>query len=350
MTQSISLRLRGVSKFYGQVQALKPLDLEVAPGELLSLLGPSGCGKTTTLRIIAGFETPDRGDVLLGDRDVTDLPPNQRDLGMMFQNYGLFPHMSVVDNVAFGLRMRGMGRDARRRRALEMLDTVRLVDFADRMIGQMSGGQQQRVALARALVTDPKLLLLDEPLGALDKNLREQMQFELRETQKRLGITTILVTHDQEEALTMSDRIAVMRGGEVMQIGSPTEIYARPRSRFVSEFLGSSNLFEVAGRTAGGIRLALNGAVVPALAPTGATGPVAVRPERLALGPAGTGTLDGTLADAVFRGSYVTCEVMLPGRETPVIVQAAAGTALPPPGSSVALIWPEDGAVVLEDA
>ena len=209
---------------------------------MLALLGPSGCGKTTTLRIIAGFETPDHGSVVIGTHDVTELPPNKRGLGMVFQSYSLFPHMTVGENVAFGLKMQGVSAAERTTRVREMLALVRLTQHEDRQIHQLSGGQQQRIALARALVTNPSTLLLDEPLGALDKNLRERMQFELREIQHRLGITSILVTHDQEEALTMSNRVAVMSDGQVVQVGRPTDIYERPRNRFVAEFLGTANI------------------------------------------------------------------------------------------------------------
>ncbi|QDL93330.1 ABC transporter ATP-binding protein [Paroceanicella profunda] len=359
MTQPISLDLRGVSKSYGPVQALLPLDLSVRPGELLSLLGPSGCGKTTTLRIIAGFETPDYGDVLIGGTDVTELPPDRRRLGMMFQSYGLFPHMSVLDNVAFGLKMRNVPRAERHRQAGEMLERVHLGGYRDRMIAQLSGGQQQRVALARALVTNPSILLLDEPLGALDKNLREHMQFELREIQRSLGITTILVTHDQEEALTMSDRVAVMQGGAVRQIGAPTEIYMQPKSRFVSEFLGASNIFTVRpeGAPVGGsfaarvgpenglVRVASNGQEI-GTAPLS----VAIRPEHLRLVPAGEAALQGRLRSVIFRGSFFACEVMLPGQDRPILVYTQTSTDLPAPGSPVGVDWPEGRAVAIAES
>tara|TARA_R110000737_G_scaffold70869_1_gene99363 strand:- start:143 stop:1240 length:1098 start_codon:yes stop_codon:yes gene_type:complete len=364
MNQPISLDLRGVSKSYGHVQALMPLDLSVRPGELVSLLGPSGCGKTTTLRIIAGFETPDYGDVLIGGTDVTELPPNKRQLGMMFQSYGLFPHMSVLENVAFGLKMRNISKAERTKRADEMLERVHLIQFRDRGIAQLSGGQQQRVALARALVTNPQILLLDEPLGALDKNLREQMQFELREIQRSLGITTILVTHDQEEALTMSDRVAVMKDGRVRQIGSPTEIYMRPASRFVSEFLGTSNVF--AGRAFGPVRDGMLEAVLDlgrtpvrvvangqcheeAHGPTPLS--IAVRPEHLKLVAAGTGAVQGTLRDVIFRGSFFACEVAIEGSDAPVFAYTQSNDALPDRGSAVGLDWAEGTAVAIaEDA
>ncbi len=237
-----SLELENVSKRFGAVAAVEPLTLAVQAGALLALLGPSGCGKTTTLRIIAGFERPDSGLVRIGGRDVTPEPPNRRRLGMVFQNYSLFPHMTVAENIAFGLKMAKVPRSEIPSRVSEALSLVRLPGFEDRSPAQLSGGQQQRVALARSLITSPAVLLLDEPLGALDKNLRESMQFELRQLQKRLGITTVLVTHDQEEALTMSDSVAVMNHGRVLQVGPPQEVYARPKERFVSEFLGTSNL------------------------------------------------------------------------------------------------------------
>ncbi|MCC9620335.1 ABC transporter ATP-binding protein [Thalassospira sp. MA62] len=358
MTQPISLDLRGVSKSYGSVQALKPLDLSVRPGELVSLLGPSGCGKTTTLRIIGGFETPDYGDVIIGDRDVTELPPNKRGLGMMFQSYGLFPHMTVLENVAFGLKMHNVKKAARIAQSDAMLERVHLGPYRDRKISALSGGQQQRVALARALVTNPSILLLDEPLGALDKNLREHMQFELREIQRSLGITTILVTHDQEEALTMSDRIAVMKDGCVQQIGSPTEIYMRPASLFVSEFLGTSNIFRAraAGTVIDGrINVVLEqgektvSVLADASLPMGEMINVAIRPEHLKLAPVDDAVLQGTMLDVVFRGSFFACEINVPGQEKPVFVYTQSDENLPETGAEVGISWPEGRAVAIAD-
>ena len=357
MNQRVSLELDGVSKSYGPIQALMPLDLSVAPGELLSLLGPSGCGKTTTLRIIAGFETPDYGYVRIGGKDVTDLAPNHRQLGMMFQSYGLFPHMTVAENVGFGLKMRGVAGQEQVKRVGEMLETVKLDSFGDRMIHQLSGGQQQRVALARSLVTNPSVLLLDEPLGALDKNLREQMQFELRDIQRRLGITTILVTHDQEEALTMSDRVAVMRAGKVVQIGSPLDIYKRPATRFVSEFLGTSNIFSAqilqpkTDRPAL-VRLAINGLEVELADTTlplngGEYISVAVRPESFELVAPGKGAISGVLQDVVFRGSYFACEIAVDGLDEPVFVYSQSNEHIPASGSPIEIAWPRDGGVAL---
>lgn len=317
MPTPVPLQLEAISKFFGPVQALKPLSLDVGAGELLALLGPSGCGKTTTLRIIAGFEAPDTGAVRVGGKDITDLPPNKRGLGI--QNYSLFPHMTVAENVAYGLTVRGVGAETRAADVKRMLELVRLRGYGDRGIHQLSGGQQQRVALARSLVTNPAILLLDEPLGALDKNLRESMQFELRDLQRRLGITSILVTHDQEEALTMSDRVAVMAEGEVVQIGTPTDVYEHPRSRFVAECLGTANI--LTGTVAGAaepqawtIDLDLDsgpqGSVAAAGAPpVGRRVQMAIRPERLKIEPPGSGVLVAKIRDIVFRGSYFAYEL-----------------------------------------
>jgi putative spermidine/putrescine transport system ATP-binding protein len=246
ITPVADLELRGIAKRYGEATAVDDVSLTVAPGELVSLLGPSGCGKTTTLRIVAGFVPPDRGRVLLKNADVTAVPPNKRDVGMLFQNYALFPHLTAADNVAFGLRMRRVPRPQRRRRVEQALEMVRLRDFAQRYPRQMSGGQQQRVALARAVVIHPSVLLLDEPLSNLDARLRHELRTEIRQLQQTLRITTIFVTHDQEEALTMSDRVVVMNHGRVEQIGAPAEIYRAPRTLFVAQFIGEANI--IAGR------------------------------------------------------------------------------------------------------
>ena len=355
MNASVPLTLENVSKRYGHTLALKPTSLQVAPGEMLALLGPSGCGKTTTLRIIAGFNTPNTGSVLIGGQDVTDLPPNKRGLGMVFQNYSLFPHMTVGENVAYGLKTRGVQAAERAKRVRAMLDLVRLSNFEDREIHQMSGGQQQRVALARSLVTDPKVLLLDEPLGALDRNLRESMQFELREIQRRLGITSIIVTHDQEEALTMSDRIAVMADGEIVQVGTPIDIYERPNSQFVSEFLGTANIFEgtLAGQAEPGmwkVRLSLPGFPVvkvsgpESLADTGAI-QIAVRPERFTLKD-DPGQLRARVRGVVFRGSYYAYELDLPGSKKPIYVYSGEKAPAANDGT-IGLAWPEQYAIML---
>ena len=238
-----AIRLTALTKSFGAVVAVDALDLDIAPGEFFSMLGPSGSGKTTVLRLIAGFELPSSGTVELFGSDVTRSAPFDRDVNTVFQDYALFPHLSVLENVAYGLRVRGMGKRDRTKLAREALDSVRLSGFADRKPSQLSGGQRQRVALARATVVQPKVLLLDEPLGALDLKLREQMQVELKEIQRDLGITFIFVTHDQEEALTLSDRVAVFNNGRIEQLGTPAEIYERPRSPFVASFVGTSNIF-----------------------------------------------------------------------------------------------------------
>ena len=363
---SLELRLEDVSKHFGTVTALARSDLVVEPGLLLSLLGPSGCGKTTTLRIIAGFEAPDTGRVVIGGRDMSLLPPNKRGLGMVFQNYSLFPHMTVGDNIAFGLKMAGTGAGEIRRRVGEMLDLVHLPGHEERFPHQLSGGQQQRVALARSLVTNPSVLLLDEPLGALDKNLRENMQFELRRIQQTLGITTILVTHDQEEALTLSDRVVVMHEGRILQTGAPNEVYEYPRTRFVSEFLGTSNLFEgrlaARGADVGGPRefTVRFGERAVALGVTAgdevAEGPamVAVRPEKITPSehrPDRGNVLEGQVLGHVFRGSYHAYEITFPGREAPVFVYSQArsrsGDRVFRPGQRVYVSWSEEDSIVL---
>ncbi|HVY15015.1 MAG TPA: ABC transporter ATP-binding protein [Rhodopila sp.] len=350
------LRLVDVSKSFGGVQVLKPLRLDMVQGEMLALLGPSGCGKTTTLRLIAGFEVPDTGSVVINGRDMTAMPPNKRGLGMVFQNYSLFPHMTVGENVAFGLRMRGASAAEKTKRVRAMLQMVRLESFEDRRISQLSGGQQQRIALARALATEPSILLLDEPLGALDKNLRERMQFELRDIQHRLGITCILVTHDQEEALTMSDRVAVMAHGEVKQVGHPTDVYERPRSRFVSEFLGTANIFTgtVKAQEGAAWRVAIDprGCAEPLIAAEtlqlGQRVTLAVRPEKLVLGPPKADAITARVRDIVFRGAYFAYELTLPNQEQPLFVYTQKREAVPDDGI-VGLTWAPDSAVILEE-
>jgi spermidine/putrescine transport system ATP-binding protein len=242
--ESVAVELRDVVKRFGDVVAVERMSLRIRDGEFFSLLGPSGCGKTTTLRMIAGFEQPTQGEVFIASRPVAGVPAFERNTNMVFQNYALFPHMTVAQNVAFGLEMKRVSRSETKQRVTEALEMVRLPGMEDRRPKQLSGGQQQRVALARALVNRPEVLLLDEPLGALDLKLRKEMQLELKDLQHRVGITFVYVTHDQEEALTMSDRIAVMHDGRVLQIGSPTEIYERPTSRFVADFIGETNILD----------------------------------------------------------------------------------------------------------
>src|SRR5438477_1866009 len=286
-----AIGLVGVSKRFGSHAAVDDVSLEIAEGEFFSLLGPSGCGKTTTLRMVAGFELPDAGRIVLKGNDVTEVPANRRPVNMVFQQYALFPHMSVYDNVAFGLRVKRVPRAEHRDRVHEMLRVVSLEGFDRRRARQLSGGQQQRVALARALVNRPAALLLDEPLGALDVKLRKQMQLELKRIQHELGTTFVYVTHDQEEALSMSDRIAVMNGGRVEQIGSPREIYERPETAFVADFIGSLNAIELTvDELVGGYAVARLGdserivVRVGADSRTGDSLRIAVRPERVQIG------------------------------------------------------------------
>ena len=248
MTPAIAISIKGLTRTFGEVRAVAGVDLDIYEGEFLTLLGPSGSGKTTVLRMIAGFEKPDAGVILLGGKDVAQLPPYDRDVNTVFQDYALFPHMDVVSNIEYGLRVKGVDKTERRARALEALKQVRLEGYESRKPAQLSGGQRQRVALARALVNRPSVLLLDEPLGALDLKLREQMQIELKELQREVGITFIFVTHDQEEALTMSDRIAVFNHGNIEQLGTPREIYENPKSAFVSEFVGQTNKINIEGQ------------------------------------------------------------------------------------------------------
>lgn len=306
---SAAISLRGVSKHFGEVTAVDDLDLDIEDGEFFSMLGPSGSGKTTVLRMVAGFEQPDAGRILLGGDDVTDEPPFARDVNTVFQDYALFPHMSVRQNVEYGLRVKKVGSAERRQRAEQALSTVRLEGYADRRPHQLSGGQRQRVALARALVNRPKVLLLDEPLGALDLKLRREMQIELKELQREVGITFVFVTHDQEEALTMSDRIAVFRDGRVEQLATPVELYEHPASPFVAGFVGTSNLLE--GEVA---RTVL-----------GTDGTFVVRPEKIALvAPAAAPLADADTCTA--RG--VVREVVYLGSSTHSLVDLDAGARL----------------------
>src|SRR5215472_15524523 len=301
---SATIRLENVTKtFDGRVVTVDGVTLDIAAGEFFSLLGPSGCGKTTSLRMIAGFELPDSGRIHVAGRDITDLPVHRRDMGMVFQSYALFPHRTVAENVAFGLRMRAIPRPEIERRVAAALAQVALTGLEERRPGQLSGGQQQRVALARALVVEPPVLLCDEPLGALDRKLRQQMQFELKELQKRLGVTLVFVTHDQEEALAMADRIAVMNAGRIEQVGSPTEIYERPRTRFVADFIGEINIID--GTWSAGRLLAADGQTMPApfVAGREGAGAIAIRPERTLMTAAQEGLLVGRIVTANFLGA-----------------------------------------------
>ncbi|MCM0018679.1 MAG: ABC transporter ATP-binding protein [Tagaea sp.] len=350
-----SVTLNGVSKSYGSVTALRPLDLEIPQGEFLTLLGPSGCGKTTTLRLIAGFIEPSAGRIRFGGDDVTDLPPQKREIGMVFQDYALFPHMTIADNIGFALAERGAPAAAIRKRVGELLDLIRLPDVASRYPAQLSGGQQQRVAVARAVAHSPRVLLMDEPLGALDLKLREAMQNEISAIQHALKITTVYVTHDQTEAMSMSDRIAVMNDGRIEQIGTADEIYDRPTTRFVADFVGQINLLdgEFAGRNGGYASVSIAGSVVRVPDVAGAAGAVSVgvRPERMELMPegsapaAGANALPGTVVHRQFAGSRIKMEVEL-GDAKRVTVEMHPGQTPIEVGARVAAVWRPEHSVL----
>jgi spermidine/putrescine transport system ATP-binding protein len=358
------IRLERVTKRFAQTLAVDDLDLRIERGGFFAMLGPSGCGKTTTLRMIGGFESPTAGTVYLGGEDVTALPPYKRDVNTVFQSYALFPHLSVEKNVVFGLERRKVAKPEARRRVDEILDLVQLTGLAQRKPSQLSGGQQQRVALARALVNHPQALLLDEPLGALDLRLRKQLQIELKRIQQEVGITFVHVTHDQEEAMTMADRIAVMNEGRIEQAGSATELYETPRTAFVAKFLGESNLIE--GHAAGdavvethdGARLTLP----PDRLDRARDGnlQVGVRPEKIILRPddgsppSGMNALRGRVTLASFLGVSIQYLVRTPGGEELTVVEqntGAAGTEAFGPGRDVLLTWnPEHTFVVAKEA
>jgi spermidine/putrescine transport system ATP-binding protein len=318
---SAAVSLRGVCKFFDDVTAVDHVDLDIADGEFFALLGPSGCGKTTTLRMIAGLEIPSAGSLRIFGDEVGPLPPNKRPVNTVFQNYALFPHMSVADNVAFGLRMSGVPKADIARRVAEAISLVRMTGRENRRPAQLSGGQQQRVALARALVNRPKVLLLDEPLAALDLKLRQEMQFELKQLQREVGITFVFVTHDQEEALALSDRIGVMNDGRLLQVGTPEEIYDAPIDRFVADFIGRSNF--LSGTLEAVDRVCLvNGdrITVPAvdvdIAAVGSEIQVSLRPERVMIGapgeaPTGHSALEGRVASVTFLGNSIVYRVAL---------------------------------------
>ena len=354
-----SIRLAALSKWYGEVPAVRELSLEIREGEFFSLLGPSGSGKTTTLRLIAGFERPTSGRLLIQGRDMTRVPPHKRDIGMVFQNYALFPHRTVEENVAFGLRMRRLGREEIRRRVAEALELVELRGLERRRPHQLSGGQQQRVALARAVVIRPRLLLADEPLGALDRKLRQAMQFELRGFQKSVGITMVYVTHDQEEALTMSDRIGIIQDGRLVQVGTAREIYERPRSRFVADFIGTSNFLRgtVSGRRDGaatvetGSGLRIRAALPDSAEPSGPV-TVAVRPEKIRLlrdGQGAANRFSARVEAQTFLGDATLSRVRLASGDELLVRHASAPEDTLPAGAAITVGWqPEDGVVLGE--
>jgi spermidine/putrescine transport system ATP-binding protein len=325
--------LERLTKRFEEVAAVDDISVEVPSGEFFSLLGPSGCGKTTTLRMVAGFERPDEGRIVIGDADVTEAPPHRRPVNTVFQSYALFPHLSVEQNVAFGLRFTRTPKDEARRRVAETLELVHLTGLGGRRPHQLSGGQQQRVALARALVLSPSVLLLDEPLGALDAKLRRELQVELKSLQREVGITFVYVTHDQEEALTMSDRLAVMHGGRIQQLGAPREVYEEPATAFVADFLGVSNLMH--GESSGGGRVAVDGVELEARqGDLGANGDVRVtiRPERLEIEPAGASggnRMAATVGELVYLGSTTQVHVRTGSGATLVALVANTGRPFP---------------------
>jgi putative spermidine/putrescine transport system ATP-binding protein len=347
-----TIDLIDVAKRYGPVSAVEDVDLHVEQGELVTVLGPSGSGKTTLLTMIAGLSSPSAGRIDIGGRDVTWLPAAKRNVGLVFQSYALFPHMSVYDNVAFPLSVRGLSRAETSRRVAEALRLVRLTGFERRRPSQLSGGQQQRVALARAFVFEPEILLLDEPLGALDRKLREQLQVELRQLQRSLGITTILVTHDQEEALSLSDRIVVLDEGRVQQIGTPQEAYLKPSNRFVADFLGTANLFEgVLARDGQGwwIRLADGDAIqcaAPSVPPGRAVSAI-VRPERVTVAPAGHGAgLPATVSDVIYLGQSLRYHLACSQHKEVIATSTDRGARFAP-GAAVRLTWRPDDVWVI---
>ena len=335
-----AVEFREVARTFGMVRAVDGVSLSIEPGEFFAMLGPSGSGKTTCLRLIAGFDLPDAGHVLLDGQDVSDVPPYERSVNTVFQDYALFPHMSVVENVAYGPRVRKVASAERNTRAREMLELVKLSGFEDRRPAQLSGGQKQRVALARALINQPKVLLLDEPLGALDLKLREEMQIELRNLQRRLGITFVYVTHDQGEALSMSDRVAVFNHGRIEQMATARELYMKPRTPFVARFVGGANVAE--------------GDVAEKLCGTRRS--FAVRTENIHVlpvtdgSPAGAITAEGTVLDVQYHGATSRWQVRLDLGETFSATRNASESSHLPsaPGARVRLAWPRDSMVALE--
>ena len=366
-TDRPALVLRGLEKSFGDVAAVDGVDLEVRQGEFVTLLGPSGSGKTTTLRMIAGFTRQSAGTIEIDGTDMGHVPPYQRDVGMIFQNYALFPHMTAAENIAFPLEMRRVGRPEIRRRAAEALALVKLEGLGDRYPRQLSGGQQQRIAFARAVVFNPRLLLMDEPLGALDKKLREALQLEVMHISRQLGATVIYVTHDQEEALVMSDRIAIFNKGKIEQVGRGDDLYDRPVSLFVADFIGDSNIlrgrFERDGdggwlaRVDSRLRVGVAQAERAALA-SGSPAALVVRPERLRIvgvddagaAAAGANTVEASVRDALYLGSTRKYELTLPdGQAATVRQQVVGGEQVWQPGDRVGLTWAVDDAVLVSD-
>ena len=347
--QPADLRITGIAKSFGPVKVLEDISLTIPDGQFVCLLGPSGCGKTTLLRILAGFELPDRGTVTLGGIDLLRLRANERPVNTVFQSYALFPHLRVEDNIAFGLRARGIAAAEVKRRTADMIELMRLGELAKRRPQDLSGGQRQRVALARALVNEPEMLLLDEPMSALDAALREDLQGELRRLQRRCNITFILVTHDQDEAIAVSDRILIMNRGRIEQDGSPEEVYERPRTRFVADFMGSANLLEVSTWTPDGDHALAQtpvGTVGLAKHPPWTSGTIAIRPEDIEVrAVAAPGLLTGTIEERLFRGDHWELVVGVAGSRLRV---HAEPDQVHREGETVWLDLPHDDLLVLE--
>lgn len=349
------VEINGVNKIYGSNHVVKDLNLVVEEGEFLTLLGSSGCGKTTTLRMIAGFEEPTSGSIKVEGEAIEEKEPFERNVNTVFQSYALFPHKTIYDNIAYGLKMKKVPKDEIKKRVHEMMELVQLEGFEKRYPSQLSGGQKQRVAIARALINRPRVLLLDEPLGALDLKLRKQMQLELKRLQKKLNITFIYVTHDQEEALTMSDRIAIMNAGVLDQVAAPTEIYEHPATKFVATFIGETNIFDGSIRSINGesLSIQIENGDVKATGSEFAAGEfinVSVRPEKMkyALDPVEGFTLIATVKDYVYVGSVVKCIVVLPnGNE--LKIERLAGQPLPQLGEQIFPYWNEKDAVVIHN-
>jgi len=355
------LAIAGLTKRYGSFTALAPTDLEVAEGEFLTLLGPSGSGKTTLLSLIAGLSVPDGGRLRIAGQDATFAAPHERDVGMVFQNYALFPHMTIAENIAFPLKMRRVDNATAAKRALQALELVRLPHVGTRFPKELSGGQQQRIALARCLVYEPSIVLMDEPLGALDKKLRDQMQLEIKRIHRGTGATIVYVTHDQEEAMTMSDRICLMNGGRIEQLGTPSDLYFRPKTLFVADFIGESNLLR--GSVTGA-----NGSAVEVMLGDGATrveatahAPLArgdavrvmVRPQNIALGEHGAKALRGRIVDSMITGSLTKLYVETPvAGDQPIVLSYPTSAAMQPRavGSELAFSWHAGDAVAVPEA
>ena len=350
-----AVSIQGITKTFGGVAAVQDVSLEVKSGEFLTLLGPSGCGKTTLLRLVAGFEEPDRGAILISDRDVAPLPPNERPVNTVFQHYALFPHRTVAGNIAFGLEMKNVPSALIPARVEKALDMVRLPGFGARRIDQLSGGQKQRIALARAVVLEPEVLLLDEPMAALDLKLRKEMQVEVKNLQERLKITFIFVTHDQDEALTMSDRIAVMNQGRIEQLGNPEELYERPRTRFVADFLAVKNIVETSVESVANGRARLrtpNGTLIVAIDDggykAGAKAWIGVRPEQIALSGSADNTYPGVLDDEIYLGDCTDWRVRV-GSELLTVSEQATTARGRKRGDAATVSFPADAVLRLDD-